>query len=77
MNNCQEDRITKLAGLVRRMVEESGNGGRFDAESWTRAWLATPLPALGCVQPISYLDSEQGYELLRQLLLRMQSGAFS
>ena len=77
MTDCQEDRIAKLIALVQRLLEESGNGVRFDAEHWTRIWLATPLPALGGAQPISYLDSEQGYELLRQLFLRMQSGAFS
>lgn len=77
MIDRQEDRITTLIALVLRLAKESGEDAHFDAELWTRTWLATPLPALGGVSPISYLDSEGGYERVAQLLLRMQSGAFS
>lgn len=77
MTDCREDRCARLLALVRQLVEESGTGSSFDAEHWTQTWLATPLPALGGDLPISHMDTEQGYEQIAQLLLRMRSGAFS
>ncbi|WP_266170166.1 antitoxin Xre/MbcA/ParS toxin-binding domain-containing protein [Dyella subtropica] len=77
MINHREEGTAKLIAVVQRMVEESGDPVNFDAEHWVRAWLDTPLPALGNHLPISYLDSDGGLELLESLLIRTQSGAFS
>lgn len=67
----------QLVDLVSRMVEESGNPEGFDAGKWLGSWLSEPHPALGGVPPGSYLDTHMGIELVRDLLLRAQSGAYS
>jgi uncharacterized protein (DUF2384 family) len=77
MTNQRKKSTAKLIAVVQRMVEESGSPANFDAARWTQVWLDTPLPALGNELPATYLDSEAGLELLEQLLLRAQSGAFS
>lgn len=67
----------QLVDLVSRMVEESGNPEGFDAGKWLGSWLSEPHPALGGVPPGSYLDTHTGIGMVRDLLLRAQSGAYS
>ena len=66
-----------LEELVQRIVEESGNSKGFDASAWLGTWINEANPALGGKQPASYLDTMTGQALVRQLLLRSQSGAYA
>jgi len=66
-----------LVQTVQRIVDESGDGKDFDAKAWLEEWINQPNPALGGAKPVSYLDTMAGRLLLRNLLLRSQSGAFS
>lgn len=45
--------------------------------SWLDGWLSHPLPALGGHLPSDYLETDDGCDLLVQLIRRAQTGAFS
>jgi uncharacterized protein (DUF2384 family) len=67
----------RLVCTVHRIVVESGDPSGFDARAWTDDWLNQPLPALGGVSPKSYILSDRNCQDVVDILLRMQSGAFS
>lgn len=76
----QSERLLKLADLVNlvtEMVERSGNPDSFDAGEWTGRWLQTPSAALGGQPPASLLDTDEGTQLVRNLLAQMESGAYA
>jgi hypothetical protein len=77
MPDLQAERRQQLVQAVQTIVCESGEHAGFDAAVWLDDWLRRPLPALGGRLPVEYLDSDEGYDLLAQLLHQMQSGAFS
>lgn len=67
----------ELLALVRQIVRESGEGtAPFDARGWLAAFLMAPSPALGGQLPVHLLDDAEARLQVRQLLLRMQSGAY-
>ena len=72
-----EDHIAILTMLVRRMVDESGDPTGFDAQTWLNHWLVGVVPALGDRRPLDVLKEPGGLEVVRSLLMRVQSGAFS
>ena len=72
-----EDHIAILTMLVRRMVDESGDPTGFDAQAWLDHWLMRVIPALGDRKPLDVLKEPGGLEVVRSLLMRVQSGAFS
>lgn len=72
-----EDEITTLTELVQGMLAESGKQAGFDARAWLDHWLAVVVPALGNRRPIDVLKEPDGLELVRSLLSRAQSGAYS
>ena len=67
----------ELEELVERIVRESGNPRDFNAREWVGRWIATPKGALGGRRPRDLLGTESGRTAVRQLLERMQSGAYS
>ena len=67
----------RLVRLVQTMVEESGNPVGFDAAQWTAAFLSRPMPALGGKAPNEFMGTEEGQALIEDLILRMQTGAYS
>lgn len=69
--------VTSLPTLGQRMVDESGNPLGFDARAWLDRWLENPMPALGRRRPLGVLKEPGGLDLLRGLLLQVQSGTFS
>lgn len=71
------DDIIILTALVERMVGESGESAGFDARTWLDHWLGDAVPALGNRTPLDVLKEPGGLEVVRSLLLRSQSGAFS
>lgn len=72
-----EHAFQQLLELVQQLVRESGDPRGFDAAAWLMAWMQQPNPALGHVTPAAFLERPQGFERVRVLLLRMQSGAYS
>ncbi len=69
--------IAELASFVSRMVAESGNPEGFDAKVWVLDWLTRPHPVLEGKRPEELMDTEEGRRSLREILGRMQSGAYS
>jgi len=66
-----------LVVLVEHIVLESGDPTGFDAAAWTTEWLATENAALGGRKPNDLLGTPEGRDLVKALVLRMQSGAYS
>ena len=69
--------LQKLIGQVEVMVEQSGNPENFNAAHWLAQWLNEPLPALGNERPADFMDTVEGQELISNLLLQMQTGAYA
>ncbi len=69
--------VARLVGQVLVMVEESGDASGFDAAKWVADWLDRPNPGLGGRLPGEYMDTAEGQELVSNLLLKMQSGAYA
>lgn len=69
--------VGSLVELVDRIVAESGNPKGFNAAAWLGQWLEQPQPALGGQRPGDFLDTYVGIEVIRNLLLRTQTGAYS
>lgn len=72
-----EDDIATLTVLVQGMLAESGEQAGFDARAWLDHWLSGVVPALGNRRPIDVLKEPDGLEVVRSLLSRAQSGAYS
>lgn len=72
-----EDDIATLTVLVQSMLNDSGDQTGFDARAWLDHWLTGVIPALGNRRPIDVLNEPDGLEVVRSLLLRAQSGAYS
>ena len=69
--------IARLVGLVEQVVAESGTPEDFDAATWTAAWLAQPVAALGGKRPGEFIDTADGRDLVAGLIAQMQSGAYA
>lgn len=68
--------VIRLISQVQRMVNESGNPEGFVAAVWLANWLKQPNPALDRISPGEYMDTAEGFNLLSDILARMQSGAY-
>jgi Protein of unknown function (DUF2384) len=77
MANSLDECRDRLIATVRRIVEESGNPENFDPAAWTDNWMAHSAPALGGQTPKDYVDSGHDCNDLIDIVLRMQSGAYS
>lgn len=62
---------------VQRMVDESGDPTGFDAADWLSRWLSEPVPALGGSKPLEWMDTMEGQRVVRAIIARMQTGAYS
>jgi putative toxin-antitoxin system antitoxin component (TIGR02293 family) len=49
----------------------------FGTEENSVAWLKSPIPALGNVKPLAYLDTNAGAEMIMTLLGRIEYGVYS
>jgi uncharacterized protein (DUF2384 family) len=72
-----EDDIATLTVLVQGMLAESGEQAGFDARAWLDHWLTGVVPALERRRPLDVLNEPEGLEVVKSLLLRAQSGAYS
>lgn len=68
--------ITSLTALVQRMVDESGNPQGFDTGACLHG-LVSFIPEHGQRRPLGVLKAPGGLDLLRGLLLQVQSSTFS
>jgi len=68
---------SELLKLVKAMAPQSAQVHAFDANHWLNDWLDSPVPALGNRHPNEFLGTAEGRGLVRTLITRMQSGAFS
>ena len=76
----ESDRLLRLVGLitlVREMVERSGSPEGFRASHWLGGWLRQSCPAFGGQRPVEYLRSSDGFQLLEQTLMQMESGTYA
>ncbi|MFM0181594.1 DUF2384 domain-containing protein [Paraburkholderia aspalathi] len=69
--------VAKLTQQVARMVVESGDPNRFDAEAWVNHWINEPNAALDLRCPVEFFDDADGRTKIVRLLAMMQSGAFA
>lgn len=60
-----------LASLHKKGVQVFGSDEAFSE------WLRTPVPALDGYKPISFLDTPFGFQLLHQVLGRIEHGVFA
>ena len=68
--------VEKLINLVESMINPDYCVD-FDASSWVHQWIEQPLPALNNTKPMEYMDTIEGQELVINLLMKMQSGAYA
>jgi len=69
--------LGSLVALVQRIVEESGNPVGFDSHAWSLEWLQNRVPALGGARPVDYMGTAVGRAFIYQMVLQMQTGAYS
>jgi len=69
--------VAELVAKVEQMVRESGPKEGFDARQWLLDWLTRPHPVLVGRRPEEFLDTEEDRQVLRDILGRMQSGAYT
>ena len=69
--------VMDMIAQVERMVTRSGDPEGFDAALWLAGWLDAPCPALGGQRPSDYLDTNEGIQVVRGVLARMESGAYA
>ncbi len=72
----QENRA-ELIDVVEKMVRESGDPAGFDSERWLERWMSEGVPALAGRRPADLVGTPEGFESVKTVLLRMQSGAYS
>lgn len=73
----QSDAFQRLKDEVETIVQESGRPEEFDAEKWLNSWLTTPVGALGGKQPAEYMGTDEGVEILSNLLRQIQYGVYA
>jgi len=70
------DAFERLREQVVTIVQESGNPEGLEADKWLTKWLSMPIGALGGKSPAEYLDTEEGVELISNLLGQIQHGLY-
>lgn len=68
--------LAKLVGQVESLVQGVDGAEGFDSRAWTSRWLREPVPALGGVAPLDFMDTMEGQALVSDTLARVQSGAY-
>lgn len=80
LNPTESERILAVMEMVeqvRVMVERSGDATGFEPSRWLARWLESSVPALGGRTPASYLDTNEGVQIVRRLLAQMETGAYA
>ena len=69
--------LAVLIGQVQTMVDRSGDPEGFDAAKWVSDWLEQPVPALGGRKPADLMDTPPGQEMVSNLIVMMETGAYA
>lgn len=69
--------ISNFLAFLTGSLQFSGLPENFETSTWLAQWLRTPLPALGDERPIALLNTENGRKLVRSVIERIVSGAYS
>jgi putative toxin-antitoxin system antitoxin component (TIGR02293 family) len=67
----QSEKILEIALLYNKGIEVFGDAGRFDA------WLAMENLALGNIRPKALLDNSFGINMVKDELIRIESGVLA
>jgi putative toxin-antitoxin system antitoxin component (TIGR02293 family) len=65
------DRLLTIARVYSECIDV------FGTEEVSVQWLKSPIPALGNVRPLDYLDTNAGADMVMTLLRRIDYGVFS
>ena len=71
--------FASLLALAERLLRESADpevAALVDVEAWLEEWLASPAPALGGRAPSEMLDTPDGFDTVRRLLLSHQAATY-
>jgi putative toxin-antitoxin system antitoxin component (TIGR02293 family) len=71
LNKAESDRLYRIARLGARAEEVLGSIASAER------WLKEPQPALGSETPLSMLDTDEGAQLVGDLLGRIEHGVYS
>lgn len=71
LDSHKSEQVLELALLAQRGTEVLGSSDAF------KAWLQTPLAALGYEKPLHFLDTGFGIRMLLQQLGRLEQGVFA
>lgn len=71
LDSHKTEQVLELALLAQRGAEVLGSSDAF------KAWLQTPLAALGYEVPLHFLDTSFGIRMLHQQLGRLEQGVFA
>jgi putative toxin-antitoxin system antitoxin component (TIGR02293 family) len=70
-SKSESDRLYRVARLAARAEEVLGSGSN------AARWLKEPMPVLGGVTPLSLLDTDEGAQMVGNILGRIEHGVFS
>jgi putative toxin-antitoxin system antitoxin component (TIGR02293 family) len=70
-SKAESDRLYRVACVIARAEEVLGSSQAAER------WLKEPLPALGFETPLSILDTDEGAQMVCDLLGRIEHGVFS
>jgi putative toxin-antitoxin system antitoxin component (TIGR02293 family) len=73
----ESERVLGLMAMADSVTAMLDGAAGFDHLAWLARWLTVPVPALGDVRPLDYLDTMTGQRMVQDLLLRMETGAYS
>ncbi|MDO8777967.1 MAG: MbcA/ParS/Xre antitoxin family protein [Burkholderiaceae bacterium] len=67
-----------LLAVMHQILQDDADAHakNFDASQWLAMWIMQPVPALGWVTPASLMLTQDGVELVSDVLRSMASGAY-
>jgi len=71
LDSYKSEKVLELSALVSRGIEVLGSDSDF------REWLHSPILALGNRQPLDFLDTSFGIQIIFKVLGRLEMGVFS
>ncbi len=71
MDSHLTDHLVRLVMIFAQVVDV------FGTPEDAAGWLKTPILALGSAQPIEFLDTNAGIQIVKTILLRIEHGVFS
>jgi putative toxin-antitoxin system antitoxin component (TIGR02293 family) len=71
LDSLKTEKVLELAAFIRRGIEVTGSEEAF------KEWLHSPIPALGNREPVDFLDTTFGIQMVLRILGRLEHGVFS